>query len=237
MSIMKNHIIKKFAMALTLLGLVMNSLEADPGLQMRQPKFDSAGRFWVYRNGAMHPKMPFSPYGWMSDGTNLSQIIQMDLECRDDPNMAIAPPQPERERCIRFKITWGEATWASVAFISGPDDPPWWGDSNAGRYYNLSALPKKKLVFYARGDKGGEVIKAQIGALGDKPFGDSLANPIITDDLKLTQDWARFEIDLSNVPSSDLTNICNGFGVVVERGSQSGSPDETQFFLDNIYFQ
>lgn len=237
MRIMKNQIIKNFALALALLALVAGSLAADTALQIRQPKLDSAGRFWVYRNGAMHPKMPFSPYGWMSDATNLSQIIHMDTECRDHPNTVITPPQPERERCIRCVINWGEATWASVAFISGSDKPPWWGDSNTGRYYDLSTLPKKKLVFYARGDHGGEVIKAQVGALGDKPFGDSLANPVTTDDLKLTQTWARFEIDLNHVPSTDLTNICNGFGVVVERDSQSGSPDKTQFFLDDIYYE
>jgi hypothetical protein len=234
---MKKQIIKYLAIILTLAVFTENSLRGDPSLQMRQPKFDSEGRFWLYRNGAMHPKMPFSPYGWMSDGTNLSQIIQMDLECRDNPYTVIAPPQPERERCIRLKITWGEASWASVAFISGPDSPPWWGDSNIGRYYDLSTLPKKKLVFYARGEKGGEVIKAQIGALGDKAFGDSLSSPINSDELTLTPNWTRYEIDLNSVPSSGLTNICNGFGVVVERSSQSQTPDETQIFLDDIFYQ
>src|SRR6185369_10777196 len=179
----------------------------------------------------------FTPYGWMSDGTNLSQIIQVDLDCRDHPNLVTKPPTPERESCILVKLTWGEATWASVGFISGPDKPAWWGDSNTGRYYNLGALPQKKLVFYARGAKGGETIKAQIGALGDKPFGDSLGKPVSSDDLKLTQDWVRFEIDLKAAPTSELEKICNGFGVVAERASQPGSPAETQFYIDDVYFE
>src|SRR5205085_2905093 len=109
-----------------------------------------------------------------------------DLECREHPNMAFKTAgTPERERCIRMKVTWGEATWASVAFISGPDKPPWWAETKGGRYFNLAGLPKKKLVFFARGELGGESIKAQIGALGNKPFGDSLPKPISSDDLKL----------------------------------------------------
>jgi hypothetical protein len=135
-------------------------------------------------------------------------------------------------------VTWAEATWASIAFISGTDKPPWWGETNSGgKYFNLGALPQKKLIFYARGSRDGDVIKAQIGALGDKPFGDSLAKPIISEDLKLTQEWKRFEIDLKPVPASDLAGICNGFGVLLELGSQSGSPAETQVYLDDIYFE
>ena len=248
---MKHHNTNRFVVAVTLTVFAANFLRADaqtdagnphlraaPDSQLRQPAFDPQGFFWVYRNGATHPKMPFSPYGWMSDATNLSQVVQIDLECHDHPNAITKPPTPERERCIRLKVTWGEATWASVAFISGTDKPPWWGETNTGgRYYNLGALPKKKLVFYARGDKGGEVIKAQVGALGDKPFGDSLASPVISDDLKLTQDWKRFEIDLKDAPAAELAKICNGFGVVAEQATQPGSPGETQFYIDDVYFE
>jgi hypothetical protein len=234
---MKHHKTKRFVIMIVLLMVSANFLRADPELQGRQPALDSQGRFWVYRNGATHPKMPFTPYGWMSDATNLSQVVEMDVESRDHPNTVTKTSPPERDRCIRIKLTWGEATWASVAFISGPDKPPWWGDSNTGRYYNLNALPKKKLVFYARGDKGGEVIKAQIGALGDKPFGDSLANPITSEYLKLTADWTRFEIDLKNAPPSELEKICNGFGIVAERASQADSPGATQFYIDDVYFE
>lgn len=234
---MKNHISKLFVIAAAWLALATNLAAADPDPQIRPPTLDSEGRFWVYRNGPTHPKMPFTPYGWMSDATNLSAIINVDLENLDHPNTITKTSPPERERCICIRLTWDDATWASVGFISGSDKPAWWGDSNNGRYYNLGALAQKKLVFYARGDKGGEVIKAQIGALGDKPYGDSLANPITSEELKLTPDWARFEINFKDVKSSDLQKICNGFGVVVERANQNGSPAETRFYLDDIYFQ
>ena len=214
------------------------SVLAATDLPARAPTLDTQGRFWIYRNGSLHPKMPFTPYGWMSDATNLSQLIQIDLECRDHPNTVWkVVGVPERDSCIRMKVNWGEASWAGVAFISGPDKPAWWGDNNRGRYYNLSSLPNKKIVFYARGEKGGECIKAQIGVLGKKPFGDSLHDPIVSDELTLTPNWVRYEVDLKDIPPNDLARICNGFGVVAERGSQSGSGTETQFYIDDIYME
>ncbi len=191
---MKLHKLTRSVFALSILALAAGVFGADSDLRVRTPFFDAYGRFWVYRNGPQHPRMPFSPYGWMSDatGTNLSQLIQVDLECRDHPNTLLeGTPTTEKPCCIRVKITWADAPWASVAFISGPDKPPWWGDNNSGSYYDLSNLPKKKLVFYARGEHGGESIQAQIGLLGDKPFGDSLRKPVLSEDLKLTQDAGR----------------------------------------------
>jgi len=147
------------------------------------------------------------------------------------------PASPELEQCIRVQVTWADATWVSVAFISGPAKPPWWGETNRGRYFNLGGLTKKKLVFYARGEHGGEAVQAQMAVLGDRPFGDSIRNPIMGDEFKLTRDWVRHEIDLKDVSSSDLARICNGFGVIVQRASQPGTPGETQFYIDNVYFE
>ena len=226
------------AVGFTVLTMVAKSGEAAPDLQGRSPAMDPQGHFWVYRNGTNQPFMPFVPYGWMSDATNLTQIIKVDLECRERPN-AISKPSTamERERCIKVQLTWGEASWASIAFISGPDRPPWWGQTKAGRHYNLGSLPKKKLVFYARGERGGEIIKAQIGTLNGKPFGDSLEKPLASEELKLTKDWTRFEMDLKDVPVTELARICSGFGVLAERANQPDSPTETQFYLDDIYYE
>lgn len=208
-------------------------------LRVRQPVLDAGGRFWVYRNGLVHPPLPFLPYGWMSDSTNLTEIIHVDLDCTDDPNRTDEESayQSEKQTCIQVKINWADSTWATVAFISGPDTPPWWGEDARGRYYDLSLLPKKKLIFYARGGHGGEDIKAEIGVLGKKPFGDSLSKPVITDDITLTPEWTRHEIDLKSIPDSELKHICNGFGVTAERDSQPGTADHTVFYLDDIYYE
>ena len=207
-------------------------------LKVRPPILDSDGRFWVYRNGLAHPPMPFSPYGWMSDVTNLLDVIKLDLNCADNPNKIMRPPSAaEKDACVRVQINWGDSTWASVAFISGPDSPPWWGENKNGRHYNLAGLTKKKLVLYARGEHGGEIFKVQIGALGDKPYGDSLHKPVISEDIALTQDWTRYEIDLKDVRNNELEHICNGFGFTVVRDSQGGDPNNTVFYLDDIYYE
>jgi hypothetical protein len=224
--------------AVMTLGLLMAGPLHAADMRVRQPVLDSDGRFWVYRNGLAHPPMPFSPYGWMSDITNLTALIKIDLEYSDNPNHLEATATPDdKECCIRAKITWGDATWASIAFISGPDQPPWWGENGRGRHYDLSALPKKKLVFYARGDHGGETIKVQLGMLGDKPYGDSLHQPVASDDITLTKDWVRHEIDLSTIAPAELAHICNGFGINIERANQPDSANETVFYLDDIYFE
>jgi hypothetical protein len=223
--------------ALAGLVLTIGCLHAAD-LDVRTPVLDEQGRFWVYRNGPTHPPMPFAPYGWMSDTTNLTHLLSVDLNCHDQPNTKVSSdPSTEVERCIDMRINWADATWASVAFISGPSKPPWWGETRRGRYFNLSDLPHKKLVFYARGKRGGEVIQAQFGALGAKPFGDSLPSPITSEELKLTSDWVRYEIIMKDIPAAGLAHICNGFGVVAERASQTGAADETEFYLDDIYFE
>jgi hypothetical protein len=211
---------------------------ADPGFKMVPMPMDTDGRFWIYRNGLAHPLMPFSPYGWMSDTTNLTSLIHVDLECADRPNTTFKTTRlPEKDRCIRVKLLWDDATWASIAFISGPDKPAWWGETNGGKYYNLTTLSKRKLIFYARGERGDEVIKPQLGALAGKPFGDSLSKPFIGEEIKLTRDWTRHEVDLSVVPAAELARVCNGFGVIAERSSQPDSTAQTIFYLDDIYFE
>lgn len=235
---MKTSYINKSLVALVVLTFAAPRLAPAADIESRPPPLDAEGRFWVYRNGPVHPPMPFVPYGWMSDSTNLTRLIHIDLDCQERPNafFRISGP-PEKQACIQLKISWDDATWASIAFISGPSKPAWWGENKNGRHYNLDSLAKKKLVFFARGERGGEVIKAQIGALSGKPFGDSLAQPIIGDELKLPQDWTRYELDLKDVPSDQLKSICNGFGVIVERASQPGTPTETQFYIDDVYYE
>ncbi|HXD00901.1 MAG TPA: hypothetical protein VN048_16285 [Verrucomicrobiae bacterium] len=238
MNTMKNLRMLWCLMAFAMLALLPATLRGASDLDVRQPVLDGQGRFWIYRNGPAHPPMPFSPYGWSSDATNLTELIHVDLDCRENPNPdSKIAMSTETEQCIRVHVDWKDATWISIAFISGPAKPPWWGETNRGRYFDLSGLAKKKLVFYARGEHGGEIIQAQMGMLGDKPFGDSLHNPVIGQEMKLTQDWVRQEIDLKDLSPADLAHICNGFGVIVERANQSGSPTETQFYLDDIYFE
>ncbi len=61
------------------------------------PRFDSEGRFWVYCNGPTRPPMPFVPYGWMSDATNVTQLIRVDLNCHEQPYTDSKSPSASSE--------------------------------------------------------------------------------------------------------------------------------------------
>src|SRR5882757_9791313 len=146
---MKHPYIYRSLAALAALTLVTAELACAQETESRHPLLDGEGRFWIYRNGPTHPQMPFTPYGWMSDSTNLTHLIQVDLDHRDRPNAFFrVQGTPEKECCIKMKITWDDATWASIAFISGPAKPAWWGETKGGKYYDLDSLTKKKLVFF-----------------------------------------------------------------------------------------
>jgi len=232
----KKHLLHCQAWLTALCCLATGSLLAAE-LHGEPPPLDKAGRFWVYRDGTANPRMPFSPYGWMSDAAP-SDVIQLDLECHDSPHVLDATTAANGDNtCLRLTVNWTNATWAAVSFISGPDKPAWWGNTNGGTYYDLRKLHRKKLIAYLRGDKGGERVTVKLGILAQRPFGDSLAKPIASDLLELSTSWQRYELDLSAEPPEELSHICNGFGILLERSSQPGESTRTRIYLDNIYFE
>lgn len=219
------------------LGIISMAMEE---LDVRRPPLDKEGRFWVYRNGKRNPPLMFIPYGYMP--SQASEMLSMDLECKENPYQEKANQQPsessEEEMCISVKVKWTYPYWCGVAFISGPDAPQWWGEDNRGWYYDLRMIKKKKLVFYARGATGNERIQVKVGILGDKPYGDSLPFPVQTRWLKLSTQWTRFELDLSKQKPENLQRICNGFTFVLSQDQQENpNTPMTQFYLDHIYFE
>jgi hypothetical protein len=97
--------------------------------EVRTPPRDDQGRFWVYQNGKGHPALVFIPFAWMPDESG--QMMTMDLECKQNPHNDGVParegesgPEP---MCIAVKVNWQAPWWVGCAFVSGPDQPPWWG--------------------------------------------------------------------------------------------------------------
>ncbi len=122
-----------------------------------------------------------------------------------------------------------------MAFITGPDNPPFWGDRNISWYYDLRGLKKKRLVFYARSDTNAR-IQVLVGLLSGKKFGDSLCEPVQTEWLELTPEWKQYQLDLSD-PELDISRICNGFTFRIDRDHQTHPALPVQFMLDDIYFE
>lgn len=124
--------------------------------------------------------------------------------------------------CLRVKYAAvGEAGWAGVMWQNPANN---WGTVDGG--YNLSKA--KKLSFWAKGDKGGEVVEFIMGG-ASSVFPDS--DGVTTGDIKLTPTWTHYELDLSG---ANLSYISSGFGFVLK---QPLHPRGCTFYLDEVCYQ
>jgi hypothetical protein len=113
--------------------------------------------------------------------------------------------------------------WAGIFWLQPANN---WGDEKGG--FNLTGA--KKLVFWARGDKGGEVVSFKMGGVGmghQYPDSDSASSDPIT----LTKDWKEYSIDLSG---KDLSIISGGFAWV---GTVKENQSNIIFYLRDIYYE
>jgi len=180
--------------------LVKGEVKPSAGLAARLPLiiYDEPGR----------PTPPYIPSGWMGN----TQAIRMDESCKTTPHSGQA--------CLRFDYTtpgeWGGVVWQSPA-----DD---WGDRPGG--WDLTGA--KRLVFWARGEKGGEVVTFQFGLLGrDKRYFDTAGAKL--ENLSLTTEWREYSMDLSG---KDLSRLKTGFAWLV---AGQGAP--VTLYLDDIGFE
>jgi hypothetical protein len=154
----------------------------------------------------------FIPSGWMGDYS----AIRIDENCTENPK--------EGKNCLKFtysgKPTQG-ANWAGVYFQNPANN---WGSTDGG--YNLTGA--KKLRFFARGDKGGEIVEFKMGGINGTAFSDS--DGASTGLVTLTKEWQQFEIDLSAL---DLSYIMGGF-CWVARGEDN--PEGFSLYLDEVAY-
>lgn len=158
----------------------------------------------------------FYPSGYMGDGEgeNRKGTDPIDLNdqwtqnCHSDPT------------CIRIVYHPTSNKWAGV-YWQYPDSN--WGDE-PGR----KILGAKKLVFWARGDRGNEVVSFKVGGINKKKYKDSLEKSL--GPLKLATEWQYHEIDLSD---ADTSSIIGAFAWVA---SAKGNPDGLTFYLEGICF-
>ncbi|MBF0570898.1 MAG: hypothetical protein HQL12_03400 [Candidatus Omnitrophica bacterium] len=158
----------------------------------------------------------FVPSGYMPTG----ECIKMDDAFKENCQ--------EGESCI--KISYDVACslkgrhWAGIYWLNPADN---WGDRKGG--YNLTGA--KKMVFWARGENGGEKIaEFRIGGVGqgrEYPDTDTASiGPVI-----LSKQWKEYEIDLRD---KDLTYISGGFAWIANVDDNSSS---CTFYLDNIRYE
>lgn len=154
----------------------------------------------------------YIPAGWMGD----TKAIKVDPAHRDRPH------QGKTSMRCEFTATSG---WGGVVWQSPAQD---WGDQRGG--YDLTGA--KRLVFSARGESGGEEVSFGFGLIGrEKRYFDTAHRA--KDKVKLTTEWQRFEISLSDLKGTEnLTRIKTGFMWSL---ASSGKP--VVFYLDDIRWE
>ena len=171
-------------------------------------------RFVVYQDKPS--RNHYAPSGYMPTG----ECVQMDdawtLNCKEGRSCIKAMYDTS---CSAKSMGWAGVYWLDPANN--------WGDHKGG--FDLRGA--QRLVFWARGENGGEVISGfKMGGAGmDKQFPDSDTAGI--GPVTLSKDWQEYAIDLRG---KDLSHIIGGFAWIANVGS---NPGPCTFFLDDIHFE
>lgn len=151
-----------------------------------------------------------APSGWMGDFRDL----------RIDPNWTNNPHAGTS--CIKLIYTAEGSRHANMIGVMWQHPPNNDGSVDGG--INLAGA--RRVVFWARGENGGEYIHAFTfgGTLGAYPDTDKAVLP----DIYLPREWTRYEIDLTGL---ELSYVSSFFGWATGRFN---NPDGMVFYLDEI---
>jgi len=166
--------------------------------------------FYVFSNSPKEKNF-YTPTGYMGDVS--------DINMSADYNVLAPNGYPSLK--LRY-IPRGEQKWIGVYFRNPSDN---WGQVKGG--YDLTGA--KKLVFYARGEKGGEIISS-VGCGGIKgTYPDSDIFQI--GPIRLSKEWKKFTLDLSG---KDLSYIAGGFFFIIET---KDNPLGCIIYFSDIYYE
>jgi len=175
------------------------------------PAFCQEKSFDIYTDKTS-PKNHYAPSGWMGDYGDL----ELNDECKVDPF--------EGTTCIKIvysaKKSQGKG-WAGIYWQNPPNN---WGERKGG--YDLTGF--NKLVFWAKGEKGTEIInKVKIGGIKGA-YPDSTEVEI--GPIQLTKEWKEYSI---NLVGKDLSYISGGFCIIF---TADQNPEGCTIYLDNIKY-
>lgn len=165
--------------------------------------------FVIYEDGA---SKYYYATGWMGDYGDL-KLNQSD---RTEPVRG--------KSCMKFVYTAKKMQnkgWVGVYWQNPMNN---WGAIKGG--YNLTGAGK--LVFWARGENGGESVEIKMGGLSGGAYSDTATAS--AGGLKLTKEWKQYSIDLTG---TDLSRIIGGFCVLL---NSLASPNGCVFYIDDISY-
>lgn len=173
----------------------------------------TAKEFYVYTEQGS-PLNHFIPSGWMGDYGDL----KLSQGIKDKPGKGVTAIQVKYSGERKQGSGWAGIYWQSPANN--------WGDKRGG--FNLTGY--KKVVFMARGEKGGEYIDGfKIGGIvGQTEEGDS--DQADSGSIELTKQWKEYSIDIGKL---DLSHIVGGFCVVL---SGDVNPEGATFYIDEVRY-
>ena len=173
-------------------------------------KTPEAMPFYVFNNAVFPPVKNFALSGYMGDVADVRiSGSYSNLHVEGYPTLKVVYGG-------EGLMGWGGVVWQNPANN--------WGEFDGG--YNLTKA--KKLSFWARGDKGGEIVEFKIGGTAaNYPDSDNLSSGDIT----LSDRWTRYALDLSR---ADLAYISAGFGFVLK---QDMNPDGCTFYIDDVRYE
>jgi len=141
--------------------------------------------------------------------------------------------------CIKIEfLNSCKAGWAGVYWTNTADD----SGANWGQYpgTDFSNSGYSKITFWARGEKGNEVVEFGSGGINNTltnpgicKYKDSYQKKYSTEGktLILGQDWRQYTIDLTD---SDLSSVIGGF---FWSANWRANPTGLVFYLDDIIFE
>jgi hypothetical protein len=165
------------------------------------------------------PYNRFIPSGWMGDYGDL----KFNDQSQNSPFSGAT--------CIKITYTArrsGGNGWAGIYWQSSQNN---WGNKKSG--FDLTGF--NKLSFFARGEKGGEVITlVKTGGIQTTIDGERVAFPDTLSKeygpIRLSKDWEEYEI---NLVGQDLSYVNGGFCIVFNADHAGG---EQSVYLDDIRF-
>jgi hypothetical protein len=140
------------------------------------------------------------------------------------PGVAHSPPDAWAIEYIRNKKGISNAGLGGVCWQNRPGNQ---GDAPGD---NLSAKGYRRVSFWARGGKGGEVVEFRAGGLGNIKTRYQDSFDVSLGKVRLKPEWAEYSLFLND---ADLSSVITPFCVVIEVGP---NPDGALVFVDDIVY-
>ncbi len=159
----------------------------------------------------------FIPCGAMGDAMLGENYVKITPNASENPR-----PGDTDNRSVKFEYKQtSKDKWAGWYWL--------YPDCNWGEEPGTKITGAKKIIFWARGERGGELIKIKVGGVKEQEYKDKLD---LIKQFELTNKWQEYTINIPN-PDKNLENVIGAFAWIAEKES---NPQGLVFYLDEIQY-